>query len=47
MLTEEHKAAWKSVCVKLLNYWKTDDQNFLLIITGFETWVHYYDPEPK
>jgi histone-lysine N-methyltransferase SETMAR len=48
MLTDVHKAERKRISSELLQQYEQPGDNFLSrIITGDESWVHYYEPETK
>jgi histone-lysine N-methyltransferase SETMAR len=47
-LTEEHKATRVERCAVFLQQYREEGDTFLKrIVTGDETWVHYYEPESK
>jgi histone-lysine N-methyltransferase SETMAR len=46
--TDVHKEHRKTVCSELLERFENEGDNFLTrIVTGDETWLHYYEPETK
>jgi [histone H3]-lysine36 N-dimethyltransferase SETMAR len=48
MLTDVHKQARLNICQQLLDRCADDEDGFFdRIVTGDETWVHYFDPETK
>ena len=48
MLSDEMKAERVRISRELLERFEKEGEDFLKkIITGDETWVHYYDPENK
>jgi len=48
MLTKQPKQACVSACQQLLDRFNAEGETFLEhIVTGDETWVHYYTPETK
>jgi hypothetical protein len=47
-LTDALKEQWKTICSELLEWFENVGDNFLTrIVTGDETWLHYYEPETK
>lgn len=48
MLTDAHKQSRLNICQQLLDRCADDEDGFFgQIVTGDESWVHYYDPETK
>ena len=48
MLTDELKVQRKTMCAELLKRYEEEGEEFIQrIVTGDESWVHYYDPESK
>ena len=46
-LSDEQMATRASVCSALLKRFRSIDGFLLRLVTGDETWVHYYEPENK
>ena len=47
-LSDEQMATRASVCSALLKWFRSKEDDFLSrLVTVVETWVHYYEPEPK
>jgi len=47
-LTEEHRNNRVAICQRLLDRYANEDEAFLTrIVTGDETWIHYFAPESK
>ena len=46
-LSDEQMATRASVCSALLKRFMSKDDFLLRLVTGDETWVHYYEPENK
>src|ERR1700761_5571309 len=45
MLTPEVKQTQIDACYELLDWYKSDSENsFSRVVTGDETWLHYWDP---
>src|ERR1700761_2617270 len=48
MLTPEIKQTRVDACRELLDWYKSDSENFFSrIVTGDETWLHHWNPENK
>ena len=48
MLTDRHKETKKTIAINLLHRYETEGEEFLSnIVTGDETWVHFFEPESK
>jgi len=48
MLTAEMKATRVDTCRELLDWHRSDPENFFSrVVTGDETWLHHWDPESK
>ena len=47
MLTSEQKACHQQYSEENLGMLRANPENFSIIITGNETWVHHHDPEIK
>ena len=46
-LTEAHKRSRLEACSELLEYCHSDKTFLQRLVTGVETWVHYFEPESK
>ena len=46
-LSDEQMATRASVCSALLKRFRSKDDFLLRLVTVYETWVHYYEPENK
>ena len=46
-LSDEQMAIRASVCSALLKRFRSKDDFLLRLVTVYETWVHYYEPENK
>jgi len=47
VLTDEQKAQRVNVCEEMVQRLEEDPKFFDRVVTGDETWVFEYDPEPK